>query len=255
MLNKSIGLPEVASEHGHMIDHMMEMLHWFMLLLFIGWSVFFLYCIVRYHRSRHPKADYRGVRSHASTHLEVGVVIVEAVLLLGFAFPLWFTRVNEFPTGPEVVKVRAVGYQFGWLMHYPGPDGKFGRTSPDFYGTADARQQAGMDPDDPNGADDIFLTSELILPIGRPAIVEVSSKDVIHNLAIKSMRIAQDAIPGMHIPMWFTPIKEGEWDMVCGQLCGSGHANMKATLQVVDNDAFKGRFEAAAAPAETASLR
>jgi cytochrome c oxidase subunit II len=252
MLNKALGLPPPASEHGYMIDHMLEMLQWFMLLLFIGWSVFFLYSLVRFHRSRHPVADYTGVKGHASTHLEIGVVVFEAVLLLGFAFPLWSTRVNEFPTSADTVKVRAVGYQFGWLIHYPGPDGKFGRTAPAFYGTATAQEQAGLDPADPNGKDDMFLTSELILPKGRPAIVEVTSKDVIHNFAIKSMRIAQDAIPGMHIPMWFTPAKTGDWDIICGQLCGAQHANMKATLEVVENEEFVARFETPAAAVEVA---
>lgn len=248
-LNKSIGLPEVASEHGPVIDHMLGMVHWFMLVLLVGWSCFFVYCLIRFNRRRHPKADYVGVKSHASTHLEVGVVIVEAILLLGFALPFWSARVNSFPTSPDTVKVRAIGYQFGWLMHYTGPDGKFGHTHSRFYGSGTAQEQAGLDPADPNGKDDIFLTSELILPKGRPAIVELTSKDVIHNLAIKSMRIAQDAVPGMHIPMWFTPTKTGEWDIVCAQLCGAGHANMRAILTVIDNEEFKTRFETPAAPA------
>ncbi len=253
MINRSIGLPEVASEHGHMIDHMLEMLHWFMLILFVGWTIFFFVCLFRFHRSRNPKANHDGVKSNASTHLEVGVVLVEAILLFGFAFPLWSVRVNEFPTGPDVVKVRAIAYQYGWLMHYPGPDGQFGRTHPDFYGTSTAQQQAGLDPDDPNGEDDIFLISEMILPRDRPAIVEVTSKDVIHNFALKSHFIAQDAIPGMHIPMWFTPTRNGDFDIICGQLCGAGHANMRAILTVVDNDEFRTRFEVGEAPTETAS--
>ena len=253
MLNKSIGLPPVASEHGHMIDHMLEMVHWFMLFLFVGWTIFFLYSLFRFYRKRNPKANYSGSKSQASTHLELGVVIFEGILLLGFAFPLWGTRVNEFPTGPDVVKVRVVGYQFAWIMHYPGPDGQFGRTSPQFYGTASAQQMVGLDPADPNGKDDMFLSSELVLPKGRPAIVQVSSKDVIHNFALKSMRIAQDAVPGMQIPLWFTPEQTGDWDIVCGQLCGAGHANMKATLTVVENNEFKARFETPPAPAKVAA--
>ena len=250
-LNKALGLPEVASEHGPVNDHMLAMLHWLMLVLLVGWSIFFVYCLIRFHHRRQPKADYTGVKGHASTHLEVGVVLVEAVLLLGFALPFWYTRVNEFPTSPDTVKVRAVGYQFGWLMHYPGPDGKFGRTAVEFYGTGTAQEQIGLDPNDPSGKDDIFLTSELILPKDRPAIVEVTSKDVIHNFAIKSMRIAQDAIPGMNIQMWFTPVKLGESDIVCGQLCGAGHANMRAILSVVEDEEFKARFEAAPAATST----
>lgn len=220
---------------------MMELLNWFIVVLLVGWSVFFVFCLFRFNRKAHPKADYTGVRSHASSHLEIGVVLVEAILLLGFAFRLWGERVDNYPTGDDTVRVRAIGYQFGWALHYPGPDGKFGDT--------DLRKVSGDSPDaqiglsrEGHGADDI-IRGQLTLPIGRPAIVQVSSKDVIHNFAIKSMRIAQDAIPGMEIPMWFTPIKEGDYDIVCGQLCGSGHAAMAGILSVVPNDDFIAEFE------------
>ena len=71
------------------------------------------------------------------------------------------------------------------------------------------------------------------LPVGRPVIVDVASKDVIHNLALVPMRAAQDATPGVKSHMWFKPTKEGTWDIICGQLCGPGHAQMKAILEVV----------------------
>ncbi len=74
------------------------------------------------------------------------------------------------------------------------------------------------------------------MPVDRPVIIELSSKDVIHNFAFTHMRIAQDAIPGQIIPMWFKPIKTGSYEVVCGQLCGLGHYSMKGTL-VVDTPA------------------
>ncbi len=80
-----------------MIDNMLELLHWFMAALLFGWGLFYIFCLIRFRRSRNPKADYHGVRGHASTHIEIGVVIVEAVLLLGFAFPLWGKRVDDYP--------------------------------------------------------------------------------------------------------------------------------------------------------------
>jgi len=253
VINQALGLPEVASEHGLVVDHMLEMLTWFMLILGIGWSIYFVYCLFRFHRKANPVADYMGVRSHASTHLEIGVVIVEAVLLLGFAFPFWSVRANQFPTGPDVVKVRAVGYQFGWVMHYPGPDGLFGQVNPRHYDLATAEAQAGVDTSDPNAQDDIFLINELLIPVDRPVIVEVTSRDVIHSFALKEMRIAQDAIPGQDIQMWFTPTKTGEYDIICGQLCGDGHARMTATLRVIENDQFVADFETADGEEEAAA--
>jgi len=243
VINKALGLPEVTSEHGLIIDHMLEMITWFMVILGIGWTIYFIYCLFRFNRRANPVADYMGVRSHASTHLEIGVVIVEAVLLLGFAIPFWAVRAEQRPIGPDVVKVRVVGYQFGWVMHYPGPDGLFGDTNPRYYGTSTAQQQAGLNPDDPNGNDDIFLINELRIPVDRPVIVEVTSRDVIHSFALKEMRIAQDAIPGQDIAMWFTPTQKGEYDIICGQLCGNNHALMRAALQVIDNEQFVADFE------------
>lgn len=77
------------------------------------------------------------------------------------------------------------------------------------------------------------------LPVGRPVIVDVASKDVIHNLALVPMRAAQDATPGVKSHMWFKPTKEGSWDIICGQLCGPGHAQMKATVEVIPNKDYE----------------
>jgi cytochrome c oxidase subunit 2 len=92
----------------------------------------------------------------------------------------------------------------------------------------------GIDYNDPAAKDDLTAVGELHVPVDRPVIIQVSSKDVIHNFALPAMRIAQDAIPGSIIPLWFKPIKTGSYEIVCGQLCGLGHYGMKGSL-VVDN--------------------
>ena len=79
----------------------------------------------------------------------------------------------------------------------------------------------------------------------EPVIIEVSSKDVIHNFALPHMRIAQDAIPGSLIPMWFKPIKTGTYEIVCGQLCGLGHYSMKGTIVVDTPGRLSGLAEGA----------
>src|SRR5438067_6288395 len=126
MINSLLGMPPNASEHGYMIDHMLEFSHWFMALLFVGWSAFFFYTIFRFRRANHPKADYYGVRTKASTHIEFMVVLVDALLLLGFALPLWARRVIDFPKDNPVT-VRVVAQQFSWNFHYPGADNTFGK--------------------------------------------------------------------------------------------------------------------------------
>ncbi len=90
----------------------------------------------------------------------------------------------------------------------------------------------GLDSSDPAAKDDLVVLGEVHVPVDRDVIVDLSSKDVIHNFCLPAMRIAQDAIPGQVIPMWFRPIKTGTFEVVCGQLCGLGHYGMKGTLVV-----------------------
>jgi cytochrome c oxidase subunit 2 len=231
-INEWIGQTPVASEHGELLDHMLGLVHWFMLALLVGWSVFLVICFVRFRSSRSPKADYHGVRGHATTHIEVGVVIVEAILLLGFAFPLWARQADDYPQDPDVVKVRALGEKFLWNFQYAGNDGNLGLWNPRLIDGA--QNPVGRDLTDPNGKDDFVSPTTLKLPVGRSVIVDVASKDVIHNLAMVPMRAAQDATPGVKSHMWFKPTRKGQWDIICGQLCGPGHAQMKAILEVID---------------------
>jgi len=114
-----------------------------------------------------------------------------------------------------------------------GPDCQFGRRE---VGLVTNSNPLGIDPNDTAGKDDIVVLGELHVPVDRPVIIELSSKDVIHNFDLPHMRIAADAIPGSRIPMWFKPIKTGTYEVVCGQLCGLGHYGMKGTL-VVDSPA------------------
>src|SRR5262249_33816621 len=229
LINEFLGQPPNVSEHGYQIDHIIEFCHWFMGALFVGWTAYFLFVLWRFHKSRNPVANHEGVTSGISTHLEFAVVLIEAVLLVGFAIPLWAKRVNAFPNDKSAIQVHAIGQQFNWNFHLPGPDGVFGRRD---LALVTNSNPIGLDPNDPNGKDDLVLLNELHVPVDRNVIVDVSSKDVIHNFALPSMRIAQDAIPGQVIPMWFKPIKTGTYDIVCGQLCGLGHYSMKGSLVV-----------------------
>ncbi|MGI8605265.1 MAG: cytochrome c oxidase subunit II [Verrucomicrobiales bacterium] len=240
ILNRLQGITELASEHGEMVDHVMEFVNWFMLILFIGWTVFLGIAVYRFRAKKHPRANYHGVRNHASTHIEVAVILTEVVLLLGFAYPLWGRRVDEFPPGEDVLKVRAVGEQFRWIFHYAGEDGKFGRVDPELMS---ATELIGLDHSDPNGKDDFTSVQELVLATNRRVIIGVTSKDVIHSLAMHPMRMTQDAIPGIEQHVWFVPQKRGTWDIVCAQLCGANHANMRATLEVKSETDFDAWFK------------
>jgi cytochrome c oxidase subunit II len=240
IINRLLGINEVASEHGPALDNMLEFVHWVMLILAVGWSVFIALAIWKFRKSQNPKASYHGVTNHASSHIEVAVILVECVLLLGFAYPLWIKRVdvNAYPSSdPNVVKVRAVGEKFFWTYHYPGADGQFGRID---YDTVNNGNELGIDPADPNGKDDVKSRNQLTLPVGRSVIIEISAKDVIHALHLVPLRMQHDAIPGTPASMWFRTTKEvKDSDIVCGQLCGPGHAVMVSKLNVVPEKAFE----------------
>jgi len=228
MLNQLMGQSPNASEHGVLIDKMLEFCHWFMILLFLGWSAFFLLTLFKFHKSRHPKASYKGVKNHVSSHVELMVILIEAVLLIGFALPLWGKRVLDLPKA-NALRIQVVGQQFSWNFHYAGPDGIFGKQNAALISISN---QLGLDPKDPAGKDDLVVPNELHVPVNRPVVLEISSKDVIHSFAVPAMRIGQDAIPGTRSPIWFKPVKTGDYEIICGQLCGQSHYNMRAILTV-----------------------
>jgi cytochrome c oxidase subunit 2 len=233
LLMEALGIAPNASLQGYALDSMLEMLHWFMLVLFVGWGSFYAYTLWAFRAGKNPKANYVGTTSHLPTKLEGGVLVLEVVLLMAFAAPIWASRVDDFPTGANVVHLRAVGQQFMWNFEYAGPDGKFGKHDPHLLS---ASNQLGIDWTDPAAADNVTAANEFHIPVNTPCIIDVMSKDVIHDFCIPNMRTMEDAIPGAVIPLTFIPIKTGTYDVVCAQLCGSGHALMHASL-VVDSQA------------------
>jgi len=233
-----LGLPPQASAHAAQIDDMIVMLHWLMLVLFVGWIIFFAYTLIRFRASANPKADYEGVKSHSSSYLDVVVVVVEAVILLVFAIPAWAVRVNALPPEEGATVVHVIAKQFAWHTVYPGPDGRFGRRDASLITTTN---EIGLDRNDPNGADDIYTINNLNLPVDTPVIVYLTTMDVIHSFGITSMRVKQDAIPGMEIPVWWEPTVVGAYEINCSQLCGLGHYRMRGAVSIMtqpDYEAF-----------------
>jgi cytochrome c oxidase subunit 2 len=244
-----LGLPPLAAAHGGQIDGLLVAIHAFMLVLFVGWGGFFAYALVRFRRSRQPVANYAAVRSHASSYLEAGVALVEMVLLFGFSVPIWAARVDRMPPESEALVVQVTGEQFAWNVRYAGPDGVFGRTSIDLIDVQ--ANPLGLDRSDPAAKDDVTTLNQLYLPVGRPVIVKLRSKDVIHSFNVPEFRVKQDAIPGLTIPVWFVPTvttaemrartgnPEFQYEIACAQLCGLGHYRMRGFVTVLGADEFE----------------
>jgi len=244
-----MGLPPLASAHGGQIDSLIGWTHVFMLILFVGWGGFFVYALVRFRRSRHPVANYTGVKSHASSYSEVAVAVVEAILLVGFSIPIWAARVDRMPSASEALVVQVTGEQFAWNVHYAGPDGKFGRTDIKLIDLQS--NPLGLDRSDPAAKDDVTTLNQLYLPVNTPIIVRLRSKDVIHSFNVPELRVKQDAIPGLTIPIWFVPNvttaemrtrtrnPEFQYEIACAQLCGLGHYRMRAFVTVQSPEDFQ----------------
>ena len=203
-MEQFLGLPPDGSAHGPAIDHLIGLVHWLMLLLFVGWGTFYIFTLIRFRKSKNPKASYTGVKSHFSSYLEVGVMLIEAILLIVFSVPLWSKRVDSFPEEKNAVVIQVVAEQFAWNIHYPGKDGKFGKAS---INLIDGENPLGLDHNDPDGKDDITTINQLNIPVNKPVIIYLSTKDVIHSFNLPAFRVKQDAIPGMRIPVWFTATK------------------------------------------------
>ncbi len=231
--SKLFGMPVVASEQGEAVNNLVIYIHWLMIVLFVGWFLYFCFVLWRFQRRRNPKGDYLGVRNHASSYLEFTVAGIEAALLLFIAIPIWSKAVDKFPQENESTVFHVMGQQFAWNARYPGKDGVFGRQDPRL---VKADNTFGVDPEDPAGKDDVAVLNEMHVPVNKPVIVHVSSRDVIHSFKVLAMRVAQDAVPGMRIPVWFKPVREGRYQVHCAQLCGNGHAAMAQGVIVVESE-------------------
>lgn len=234
-MGELLGLPIQASAHAQEIDSMIIVIHYLMFLLFVGWGIYLVWVLIRFRASANPTADYNGVTSHTSSYIDIAVVVIEAVILVGFAIPAWADRVNELPPEGESTVIRMIGKQFEWHSHYPGPDGRFGRRDISLITPTNA---IGLDRSDPNGADDIATINQMNMPVNKPVILYLSTMDVIHSLGIAEMRVKQDAIPGLEIPMWWVPTVEGSFEVNCSQLCGLGHYRMRGFVTVQSEAAF-----------------
>jgi cytochrome c oxidase subunit 2 len=139
--------------------------------------------------------------------------------------------VDKFPDKSKATEIYIAAQQFQWNARYAGKDGVFGKQE---MRLVTAENPFGVDPSDPAGKDDVSVLNEIHVPVKKPVIAHITSKDVIHSFKIIAMRVTQDAIPGMRNPVWFTPTKVGRYQINCAQLCGIGHSAMAGGMLVVE---------------------
>lgn len=230
-------LPVDLSVHGADVDRLILVLHIFMAVLFIGWGIFFIYCLWRFSAKNNPKAHYTAVGGGISKVIEIAVIVIEAVLLVSFSMPVWARVKNERPRDEDAAVVKIYAKQFEWYFHYAGADGKFGKLDPKLIENDAVTPDAALGLDrSGDGKDDLLLTNKFIFPVGKKVVAYMTSRDVIHSFKVPVMRFTQDAVPGVVIPIWFetkADASPGVYDISCAQLCGVQHTSMRALAQIV----------------------
>jgi cytochrome c oxidase subunit II len=229
-------LPPVASRHGEGIDVMLiYLLVTTGTLVAIG-HLILGYFILRFSGAGAVSTELPGGRAQrfwsVAPALVMTLVAEGGVLVLGIPV---FDQITKAPPADSLV-IEVTGEQFTWNVRYPGPDGRFGRTDPHLIAVDNP---LGIDPADPASADDIHELALMYVPVDKPVHIRLRSKDVLHSFFLPYHRVKQDAVPGMTIDLWFVPTRVGEFDIVCAELCGFGHYQMRAFLHVVSDAEFQ----------------
>jgi cytochrome c oxidase subunit 2 len=194
-----------------------------------------LACAVLRFRDRGQRAHF--TRGNIWMEILWTSATIAAFLALGILGRKAWADARYAPVAPDAIQVEVTTTQFVYTFRYPGPDGKFGRLDPSLIDAPNGNP-LGLDPNDPRGRDDI-VTPTLTVPANRPVELLIRSQDVVHNLFVRELRLQQDAVPGMLIPLRFTANRVGRYQIVCTQLCGLGHSQMSSFLDVVSEPAYE----------------
>ncbi len=166
----------------------------------------------------------RGVFTHGSHTLEVVWSIVPAGILLFIALyqlDVWARYRVKSLFDPDALAhpvAEVTARQFEWRIRYPAP-GKVLQDTP----------QPG----------DLYTVNDLHVPVGKPVVIKLRSEDVLHSFYLPHLRVKQDAVPGLIIPVWFQCDKVGVNELVCAELCGWGHYKMRGQLTVQREDDYQ----------------
>ena len=229
--------PEDISTHGHLIDEQMSETMAEAGISFLA-AQFVLAIFIWMFSNRGAQAKVKNFPGGAKALVIGALLLVGAeVLALGiFGVKAW---ANVYLTAPsaDAMPIQVQAGQFAFYFRYPGPDGKLGSNHPELINEG-AQNFFGLDPaHDPDSRDDI-VTAEMAIPVNKEVHLLMHSKDVGHSFFVRELRVQQDFVPGLDVSLHFTATKVGKYEIVCTQLCGLGHYNMKAYLDVLSQDDF-----------------
>jgi cytochrome c oxidase subunit 2 len=227
---------QIASNWGY-IDTTLIITFWITGAVFVAVVLFTAYCVYRFRHGSGEQPHYEPENKWLEWTLTVITAIGVAAMLAPGLF-VW----NQFVTVPEdATDVEIVGKQWSWSFRLPGKDGKLGTSE---IRNISAENPLGINPNDPRGKDDVVIeTGDLHLPIGKPVKVLLRSTDVLHNFYVPEFRGKMDLVPGSVTYYWLTPTRTGTFDILCAELCGVAHSQMRGTVVVEEEAAYQAWLE------------
>jgi cytochrome c oxidase subunit 2 len=226
-------LPDDISSHGHQIDEQLKDTMVEAGLSFVGAQLvlaLFLWSFT----GRKAGSPLKNFPGGARVMVIAAFLIVGSeILALGVLGQKAWATVYFTPPRADALQVQAQAEQFAFYFRYPGPDGKFGAIHPDKIDEGN-QNYFGLDPANEVEARDDIVSGELVVPVNREVQLLMHAKDVGHSFYVRELRIQQDFVPGLDLSVHFTATKVGKYEIVCTQLCGLGHYNMKAYLNVME---------------------
>ena len=215
----------VASNWGGMDDTII-LTFWVTGAVFIAVCLFMAYCTWRYRYQKDRKAEYKPEDKKLEFHL-TWLTTLGVVVMLAPGLVVWHKYVN---VPKEALNVEVVAYQWGWKYRLPGEDGILGKTE---IKLVSSENPFGLNLDDPNGKDDLLVDDgDLHLQINKPVKFLLRSLDVLHNFYVPQFRGKMDMVPGLVTFYWLTPIRTGDFEVLCAEFCGTGHYAMRGRVFV-----------------------
>ncbi|MGO4711996.1 cytochrome c oxidase subunit II [Bradyrhizobium sp. 2TAF24] len=219
------------------IDHTIIVTFWITGIVFVAVIGFMAYCVFRFRHREGQRAAYEPENNKLESWLTIGTAIgVAAMLAPGLV--VW----HQFVTVPEeATDVEVMAQQWRWSYRLPGKDGRLGTTNAR---NISADNPLGLNQDDPNGKDDIIIDGgDLHLPVGKPVKVLLRSIDVLHDFYVPEFRAKMDMVPGSVTYFWLTPTRTGTFEVLCAELCGLAHAQMRGTVIVQEQGEYHAWLE------------
>lgn len=229
--------PQDISTHGKLIDEQMSETMAEAGISFLA-AQFILAIFIWKFSNVKPGTKLRNFPGGAMGMVIAAFLLVgtEVLALGAFGAKAW-AKVYFTPPAANAMPLQVQAGQFAFYFRYPGPDGKFGPIHPDKISEAN-QNFFGLDPDHDADAKDDIVTAEMGIPVNREIHLLMHSKDLGHSFYVPELRVQQDFVPGLDVSIHFTATKPGRYEIVCTQLCGLGHYNMKAYLNVMPQADF-----------------